>query len=212
MIIRKPITSDRDKSNRYSTNLHFEGGARAKFYMRGSIAWPEGSQEGFAMMAGQNIESGEIFIFEQFPFWTIDHWLNPDKTIRKRDDGEGYHLGLIQFVQDNQALYKSASYFSGGQHVDICRRFSIDLYRNNMLPREHIELISVPYVQEVGDNLIIEKLQLRKYKAQTDSRLANSVKQWMKLRAAGTGDDMAVHALRILLAGYEYIPWKKMDA
>lgn len=210
MIIRKPITATKDRHNRYATWLHFEGGQRLKFYMRGAIAWPEADREGFAMMAGLNIADGIILIFEQFRFWTIKHWLNPDGAVRQReDDPDQYHLGLIQFIQDNEALYKCASYFHGGQHVDVHTRHRRELYRQKMLT-QHIELIEVPYVSEVGDDLILEKLQLRAYKGDHDSFLAKSIEQWIKIRAAGTGDNNQVHALRALLAGFEYLPWREM--
>lgn len=211
MVIKKPITATRDPHNRYTTWLHFEGGSRLKFYMRGAIVWPEADQEGFALMAGLHLQDGIIYTFDQFKFWTIDHWLNPDGTIRERDpeDGEGHYLGLIQFIQDCEALYKCSSYFYGGQHIDVVKRHGNNLYRNELLTRR-IELIEVPYVSEVGDDLIVEKIKLRRYKGESDSYLANAIKQWLRMRTADVGDNSMVHSLRVLLAGYEYAPWVKI--
>lgn len=180
--------------------------------MRGAIAWPEPMKsEGFALMAGLNLADQTILIFEQFRFWTITHWLNPDGTIRQRKTDPGqYHTGLIQFIQDNEAKYKCSSYFWGGQHIDITTRPLKKLYRNPMLTR-HIELIEVPYVSEVGDGLVLEKLQLRAFKADNKSFIHNAVEQWYAMRETGKSDNNIVHCLKCLLAGYEYLPWVSME-
>jgi hypothetical protein len=209
MIVRRPITSHIDKHNPYTTILHFERGENIKFYMRGAIGWPEGTQEGFAIMAGQDIASGTIIIFEQFKFWTISHWLEQDGSLRKRDDGPGYHTGLIQFMQDCESRYKCCSYFYGGQHIDVIKRHGREVYDHKMVP-SRIELIEVPYVSEVGNDLIRSGIKLKKFRGQHDSPLAKSVEQWVGLQAAGTGDNNAIHALRCLLAGYEFQPWVKL--
>jgi hypothetical protein len=175
--------------------------------MRGAIGWPEGEREGFIMMAGQDVSTGIIYIFEQAWFWTIDHWLEPDGTIRQREGG-GWHMGAVQFIKDWESLYKCASYFFGGQHVDVIRRHTTELYRNQMIPK-NIELIEVPYVSEVGDDLIMEKGKTRKFIAGNGTPIHKSVEQWFALKTAGTGDNNAVHALRALLAGFEHQPYVK---
>ena len=205
MIIRKPFTTTIDRENHYTSLLHFEGGAVKKYYMRGSIAWPEGSNEGFALMAGYDLADDVIIIFEEFQFWTVSHWLNEDDTVRKREDG-GYHLGLIQFIMDNKSRYKCCSYFWGGQHVDIWRRYGTEVYRHKMLPKD-IELIEVPYVKEVGDSLILEKLKVRKFRGQADSKLNVAVKRFFNMQNVNIDRGSEIQALRALLAGFENQPW-----
>jgi len=203
MIIQKPIAAI--PKTRYETVLHFERGERVKFYMRGAIAWPEGDQEGFAMMAGQRLSDKVIFIFEQFRWQTVSPWTTPTGQIQVREDGS-YHVGLIQFVLDCNTRYKANSFFHGGQHIDIVQRYAIDLYRNPLLPRQ-IELIEVPYVKELGDDLIIEKLKMKGFIGQWESDLHRSVERWENMRAADVGNDNAVHALRALLCGFEHQPY-----
>ena len=65
-----------------------------EFYMRGSIAWPEGKQEGFALMAGLDLVTGTVIVFEQFKYWTVSHWLHDGGTIQERSDGGYYLLGM----------------------------------------------------------------------------------------------------------------------
>lgn len=209
MIIQKPIAAIPSPHNRYETVLHFERGERVKFYLRGAIAWPEGDDEGFAFMAGQRVQDKVIFIFDQFRWQTVSPWTTPGGEIRRREDGS-YHVGLIQFVLDCNTVYKCNSFFFGGQHVDIVKRWSIDLYRHPMLPRQ-IELIEVPYVKEIGDDLIIEKLQTQGFFGQVDSPLARSTERWVNMRSADVGSDNAVHALRALLCGFEHQPFVSLS-
>jgi len=209
MIIVKPFTSNIDPNNHYTTRLHFGNGVVKNFYMRGAIAWPEGKKEGFALMAGLDLIENVVIIFEQFRFWTISHWLKADGNIHEREDGPGYHLGLIQFITGNLSLYRCCSYFWGGQHVDIWNRYGKEVYGHSQTPRR-IELIEVPYVKEIGENLLLEKLKTRKFKGESDSLLSQSTTQFVNMRAADATYDNATLALMVLLAGFEFQPWVKI--
>lgn len=206
MIIIRPYTTTIDPDNHRTSLLHFENGAVKPFFMRGAIAWPNGINEGFALMAGHDLTDNTIILFEDFQFWTISHWLKEDKTVMPREGG-GYHLGLIQFIIDNFQRYKCCSYFYGGQHIDLWLRFGREVYRTAMVPKE-IEMIEVPYVKEVGDNLILEKLQTQKVKAQDGSEVGKAIKSFWNMRSAkGVDHGNGVMALRALLAGFEHQPW-----
>lgn len=209
MIINKPFTCEIDTQNRYTTYLHFKNGVVKKFYMRGSIAWPEGKKEGFALMAGYDLAEEKVVIFEQFRFWTVGHWLNPGGTIKEREDGSGYYLGLIQFLSDNLTLYQCCSYFRGGQHVDFWNRFGKEVYQHPQASRR-LEMIEVPYVSEVGPGLLLEKLQTEKFKGETDSPLEQSVYDFNGMQTTNTDYDNPTLALMTLLAGFDYAPWVKL--
>ena len=210
MMIVRPFTSDKDPNNHYTTRLHFENGVVKNFYMRGAIAWPEGKKEGFAIMAGMDLFENVVIIFEQFRFWTVSHWLKPDGNITERDDGPGYHLGLIQFITDNLSLYRCCTYFWGGQHIDIWNRFGREIYSNPQTPKK-IELIEVPYAKEVGPDLLLEKLKTRKFKGESDSLLEKSVTQFVNMQAADAGYDNAALSLMSLLVGFDFMPWVKIN-
>ena len=178
--------------------------------MRGSIAWPEGKKEGFAIMAGLDLETGHVIIFEQFRFWTVPHWFNDDGTIHKRDDRTGWHVGLVQFIAGSSSLYQCSSYFYGGQHVDVNMRYAREVYGNPQVPAR-LELIEVPYVAETGPDLLHEKLKTHKFKGDTDSILNQSVVQFVNMQAAQVDYDNAVLALMALLAGFDFQPWVKIN-
>lgn len=204
MIINKPFASHIDQNNQYTTHLHFANGAVKKFYMRGSVAWPDGMKEGFALMAGWDQIEKVVVIFEQFRFWTIPHWSNADGTIHKREDGQGYNLGLSQFIAESLSRYQCASYFYGGQHIDTHTRYGRELYG---VATRRLELIEVPYVKEVGPNLLLEKINTVKFTMEADSPLSKSVIQFVNTQAAGAEYDNATLALMTLLAGFEFQPW-----
>lgn len=205
MIIRKPKFARQDEHNRYTTLLHFEGGPPRKYYMRGAIAWPEGDKEGFSLLAGLDTISKIIYIFEEFQFWMVNHWLDDDGSIHQRTDEHGnptgeYHTGLCQFMQNNYTKYKAYAYFWGGQHIDIWQRYGGEVYKNRIVPRA-LEMIEVPYVAEVGDNLIAEYQNTDRIKGDQRSKL------YVMLQEAAVSDNNGVQALRALLAGYEHQPW-----
>lgn len=204
MIINKPFTSHIDPNNQYTTNLHFRNGVVKKFYMRGAIAWPDGPKEGFALMAGWDLIEKIVIIFEQYRFWTIPHWLNDDGTIHAREDGKGYHLGLTQFISENLSQYQCASYFYGGQHIDTHLRYGRELYA---AATRRLELIEVPYVKEVGPNLLLEKINTVKFTMEAESILSKSVIQFVNTQAAGAEYDNPALALMTLLSGFEFQPW-----
>jgi len=207
MIIIKPFIATIE--DQYTTSLQFENGVIKPFYMRGSISVPEGKKEGFAMMAGMDLREGQIIIFDQFRWCTVSHWRNPDGTVREREDGSGYYLGLMKFITDNFALYKCASYFYGGQHYDQQKRYLNEVYRHPEASRR-MELIEVPYVAETGPDLLIEKLKTNRFKAETGSWLHESVARFVAMRTTETDYDNATLCLMTLLTGFDYQPHVKI--
>uniref|UniRef100_A0A6M3IYM9 Uncharacterized protein n=1 Tax=viral metagenome TaxID=1070528 RepID=A0A6M3IYM9_9ZZZZ len=207
MRIVKPLTTTMDPHNRYTSRLHFRNGVVRDFYMRGAIAFPNGKKEGFAVMAGVDLETGFIIIFEQFRYWTISHWLNDDGTIHEREDG-GYYLGLIQFITDNLSLYQCGSYYWGGQHIDVWTRHATALY--DIAP-SRLELIEVPYVALNGLDLLHAKIKTHGFRADTDSVLDQSITQFVNMQTTNADYDNAALCLMILLSGFEFQPWMKTN-
>lgn len=206
MIILQPHLCDLDKDNKYTTFAHFHGGHVRKFYFRGAIAWPQGTEEGFALLAGQDLDTKHIIIFKQYPFWTIDNWLKPDGNIYTREDGKGYYTGLLEFIADNLAHFKCASYFWGDQHIEYYQRFAKEVYQNPQASRR-IELIEVPYVHENGPSLLLEKLRTEKFSGEVDTILEKSLSMFTGMQTTKADYDNPVRALMTLLAGFEFQPW-----
>jgi len=178
--------------------------------MRGSIAWPEGRKEGFAIMSGYDLDADQVIIFEQFRFWTVPHWFNSDGTIHTRDDGDGWHLGLIKFITDNLSLYRCCSYFWGGQHIDVWTRHARAVYAHPQMPKR-LELIEVPFVAVLGPDLLHEKIKTRKFYAENGSILHQSAIQFANMQTTNTDYDNPALALMALLAGFDHQPWVKLN-
>ncbi len=72
-----------DLEKRIST-LYFHDGSSGDYRMRGAVCWPmtvertkgDPNVEGFILMAGQDVDTGKVFIFEQKKFVVVDHIVN----------------------------------------------------------------------------------------------------------------------------------------
>jgi hypothetical protein len=199
MKIPLPTSFRPDPDNPLKTRLYFDGQQSAHFYLRGAISWPEGRREGFALMAGQELKSKKVWIFGEWEFWTVPHWTLEDGTIKPK--GEGFWYGLNHFMTQTFGTFGCRSWFWGGQHADLARRYVLQVYRNPMIPID-TSLIEVPYVQQVGDNLIEEWLNLEKLSGDKDSLLFEHLNS--------PAERSGVHALRCLLAGFEYQPFREV--
>lgn len=207
MIIQKPISWKYDPEDPRKTRLFFKDRRSADYYIVGSIAWPEGKNPGFALLSGEHLGEGrKIFLFEEQEFWTIDNWLLPDGNMKPLEypSPQGWWYGLTHFVNEGLSKYGCRTYFYGGQHVEINQRHLRRFYDSQMAPRP-VSLIEVPYVTEVGDNLISEYTKGQRYRGDTNSRLFDLLKQ------ADIEENNGVHALKCLFSGYEHIPWMDLE-
>ena len=202
MIIPKPITFKPDPVNSSTTRLFFKDQKSADFYMVGALAWPDGKYPGFALLSGMNISDPDkkIWLFEEQEFWTVDNWLLPDGNLKEKKDRKGYWYGLSYFFLNCVSTFGCRSYFYGGQHPDIHRRYMLQVYGSKITPRP-LDLIEVPYVKEVGDGLISEYTSLAKFVGDANSILSVATK------APDADENGPTHALKCLFAGYEYAPW-----
>ena len=202
MIIQKPISYRPDPVNPRTTRLFFADHKAADFYMVGSIAWPEDKYPGFVLLSGQNLMDSEkkIMIFEEQEFWTIDNWLSSDGNLKTMPGNHGYWYGLSHFLNITVSKYGCRSYFYGGQHMDINRRYMNQFYRSNITPRP-IDLIEVPYVNEVGNDLISEYAKLEKVRWDDNSNLCRL------MHSIDYEENNGNRSFRCLLSGYETMPW-----
>ena len=202
MIIPRPITFKPDPVNSRTTRLFFQDEKAADFYLVGAIAFPEGRYPGFALLSGMNVTDPDrkIWLFEEQEWWTVDNWLKPCGNLKEKKGEKGYWYGLSYFLLDVLATYGCRMYFYGGQHIDINRRYMLQIYGSKITPRP-LDLVEVPYVKEVGDGLIAEYTNLTKFVGSADSMLSRA------LRAPDADVNGPTLALKCLFAGYEYAPW-----
>ena len=197
MIVLKPL-STKYLPHKDLTTFFFEGPERPSardFFVRGAIAWPEELQQGFALLAGQDPKTKVVYIFEEYPFWTVGHYLAEDAL---------KHPGLGQFLLDVWAKYHCHTFYRH-QHPEVHRRFSLQAYDDKTIAPKP-ELIDVPTVERLGDTLVVEYGRTRKLVADQRMTLKQQLTQHFAVPEA-KNPGMGVHALRCLLAGFEHAGW-----
>lgn len=206
----QPVAAKLDKRTKLTT-LYFDtvhGKCGVDYYVMGSVSWPEGIRDGFALLAGVNQLDDRIQIFREFTFKTVDHWITPNGQLRQH--------GFISFLADAWKDFQCRSFF-WFQDDEVHRRYSLECYQcDRVVPKP--EFIRVMYSsQEIGDNVIDEigRLQRLPLDAGIDdngryrSKLYEGLVQYRTMKDSEPKKPFvneAVHALRCLLGGFIYNP------
>jgi hypothetical protein len=205
--MRKPINKRYDPRSLTST-LYFKEQEFGEYYMRGGICWPmmydkDGNPDiqGFAIMAGQDVETGIVHIFEQFEFVTIEHIIGPDHIFQ-------YH-GIAPWF--NKCFYRYFGRdFYWHQPDELVRKYRLETIRSKQIEPKPV-FIEVPWTDDNDAHLLVFRyVKLKKILFDKDSELHNQLtlaKNPEKLKKRKTLP--AVHALQCVLAGLERFPWRK---
>lgn len=200
MIIPKPINHHIvENTSGDIVKLFFEKEQSREFYMRGAVAWLEGTKTehvkpGFCIIAGQTMEPPkEVWLFDEFEFMTVDHWFNADQTLRQE--------GLSAFLLKCWSKYGSRAFFYN-QSVEIHKRYLLQVIDSPMISPKP-EFIQTPYTEDekIRDSIIQEYLALGKLKGDKNTKLYEQIK------SAITDIAMGEHCLRCLLGGFEAYPY-----
>ena len=198
MLVPKPILAKPDFA-RDTVLLYFDDQPAREFFMRGSVAWPESTKEigfaikeGFALVAGQDVRTKEVWIFEESTFITIDHVFNRGELMRR---------GLVQFFLRMWERYFCRTFYYA-QDALLHRRFHLQCLESQMVQPKP-EFIQVPYTgDKLGDNVLREYLARGRLKGNRETKLFEQIET-----ANEYEEQLGPHALRCLLAGFEHIPW-----
>lgn len=194
MIIPQPINHIvKPDTSGDIVQLFFENDQSREFYMRGAIGWLEGKKPGFALLAGQTLDTKEVWLFDEFEFMTVDHWLNEDQTLKQE--------GLSSFLLKCWSKYGCRTFFYN-QDIEIHRRYYFQILDSIMIDPKP-EFLRTPYTtdEKIRDNIVDEYLALGKLKGNKHSR----VYEYMKSHAYD--EPMGLHCIRCLLGGFEAFPW-----
>lgn len=202
--IERPAICNFDSTDKTSM-LSFSDGTGGRFYMRGGICWPvydpaQGSIDGFALMAGEDVRTGEIYVFEQVSFVTINHVLGKDGAVE--------YLGLSAFFNRCWSDYFGRSFFVPSTGTDdINRRYQLQIYRSNMIEPKP-SFVEVPVFDGAqGAQLIFEKVAAKKLKHKANDKLH------LALTAFSLDSQKMnpqVTALAACLFGLEAMPYRKI--
>lgn len=194
-----------------NANRYFPNDRAVDFYVRGAVCWPatvgngnDKATEGFILVAGQELRTKRVFIFEQRPFVCIDSILNPE-------------TGLIQYEGITQRLtYWHARYrantFYWHDHTDTHNRYLVQLIRSEMLnPKPwfvevmwHEESQAVNALWE-----LITKNMLFHWAGTAPEKGLSQPLYAALLNWRDTGVVLpATKAAMVLAMGYERFPWR----
>lgn len=191
---KKLFNQRRETTTLFFRNDELDG----EYYMRGSLCWPE-EGHGFALIAGRNVETKVVHIFEQISFLTVDHVMRPDQIIE--------YYGVFDFFNRSWSKYYASKYF-WRQDEAVHRRFYLEAIRLPMLEPKPM-FIEAAFTDDVdSNNLIFQYQAMGKMIFEADSELHHQLEQF---KNDGQTKLPAVRALRNLLAGYERFPFRRYD-
>ena len=206
--MKPPTNINYNLEDRTST-LFFDDKPLGKYFLRGGICFPVMSHmnggldiQGFAVMCGQEISTGTVYVFEQIGFITIDNILNIETSLID-------HHGLAGWFNKMWGTYFADHYFWSQKDV-VARKYRTEIHRSKMIK-------PMPYFQELDemDNTQADiaiwrlvKLKLLKFDADSDvhqalARTKKDATQQSTLKI----EDPAMHALRCAVSGLERYPY-----
>jgi hypothetical protein len=207
MAIKRPTGAEYNATRKTST-LFFAEGEPRECYMRGAVCWPVLSEDenkqmgirGYAIVAGQDVHTGAVWVFEEREFVTIEHI--------KDDDGNRivYH-GVAPWFNTMWARYFCDDYFWHQDDI-LTKSYRLELSRSKWCKaRPH--LIRVDW-DKGGDVLH----QIWRYAEIGKLKLSDDGKLWQALPAVKRDENdreikPGLHALKCLIAGLERYPWRK---
>lgn len=202
-MIQRPLNAYYDKTNRIS-KLKFPDGENGEYLMRGGICWPvydptQGSIEGFALLAGQNIRSKIITVFEQTNFVSVDHVLGKDGFVE--------YTGLCSFFNMCWTSYFANSYFIACQQgVDLNHRYRLQVLRSNMTePKPALIEVNI-FSASQASQLIFEKIAQKTLRHKSEDRLHVALTTFSIDSERMTP---AIQALATCLFGIEQMPYRE---
>jgi len=183
----------RETSTLYFKNFDDSG----EFYMRGAVCWPEGDSDGFAIMAGQQIDNGQVYVFEQVEFATIE-------DIRGKGQIITYH-GLASWLNRCWSKYYARLYFYH-QSDTTHDRFRLQIYRSQTIEPKP-SFIEAPITNEEDcRSLVVDFIRTGRVSIESGSELA---RQLEVSKYDDKAELPAVRALGRLLAGLQRYPFAR---
>ena len=182
-------------SKRETSTLYFKDFDDSReFYMRGGVCWPEGDAEGFAIMGGQQINNGHVYVFEQIEFATVDDIIQ---------DGQIRYHGLASWLNRAWSKYFARLYF-WNQPQDLHDRFRLQVYRSSSIQPNQAFIEAALTSEEDSRSLVVDYIRTGRVAIEAGSELA---KELEVSRHDDKAQLPAVRALGRFLAGLQRYPF-----
>jgi len=199
--------------------LYFKDETRGDFHIRGAVKWPEGTNKGFMVVAGQHVKTGTVCVFRQYAFYTLQDEiiLDVDKGLPAADHG------FLNMAEVWIKLFGCKKYFTESTMAtdDVWYRFIVDVvraqgykYKPSFIPVRITD-------KSVIDNVIFEMSRLGQFRVRKNSAMHFAIEAF-RVGNIGSGDvfreeigdesisfNTGIDCLRILLSGYHTMPYKQ---
>ena len=196
---------------RRTSILEFSNGKSAECYMRGAVCWPvplphrNNEIVGFALIAGYDVSSGTITIYEEREFVCIDHVAGKDGMIQFE--------GLSSFFNLAWNRYFCSTFF-WRQPETMKKKYQRQVRKSLMIkPKPQFTQLYWDQ-QSQPEQILFEKLTLNKLFARKEDNLFKEV-QKHEVVAVPSGSHAIVspemHALHCLLMGYDRYSWREPE-
>ena len=174
--------------------------------MRGGICFPFKYQSlkgienhAYAVIAGQDLKTGIVHVFEQINWVTIDDILSKDIKNSIKYPGLSHWLNMAWNKYFIQTFYFN-------QPDELSRRFRLQILRSLMIsPKPRFVEVSINNKDDLL-SAIWHRIKTGQLEIEKDSQIANILKETMV-------EDKElfpqIHALGCCLLGFEQYPWRK---
>lgn len=210
-MISKPVKAFNAKNGAVGYKFDIKdfpnGESDGQYYVRGAVCWPildvvTSRSQGWALLAGQNIKTKNIVVFESTPFSHISNMIEDDKLIS---------MGLVDWFRSVWQKYYCDSFFWSGQFATH-QQYLLEVIRCvDINPQPHFievhitdedDAVNLMYHMRTKDALIIETDPDRK----DGKTLINQLLLWEQTERKH--EFPAVKALLSLTSGYARYPFR----
>jgi hypothetical protein len=202
--MKRPVNSNYDRRRGTSTLIFPDNEPKPiEYYVRGGICWPiplpqeDNEIVGFALIAGVNVETDEIMIFEEREFACVDNIMGEDHQIEFE--------GVAPFFNMCWQKYYCHKFFYN-QRKEMHRKYMLETVRSDSIkPKPQFIRMHWDKNHDV-EQIMYEKQTLNRLKCEQDGELHQQIKTYTVVPG---NPHPAMYALFCLLAGLQKFPWKE---
>ncbi len=194
--MKRPRKAVFDRNRETSILFFRDHDDSAEFYLRGGVYWPTAESNGFVVLAGQEVKTNKIFVFDEAEFQTVDDIIQ---------DGQIRFHGVSHFFNKAWSKYFCRLFF-WAQSDATHKRFSLQVFRGQTIkPSPGFLEVSLADKDEAR-HIVFEHIRTGRLVLDKDSELA---RQLEAARLDGDALFPAVEALGRALAGLAKFPFAR---
>lgn len=201
--MKRPINREANLE-RGTVILYFKDDDPREFYMRGAVCWPisfirNGAVDvnGFILMAGMDVQTGVVQVFEQRDFVVVESIIGKDYKVEFE--------GVSRWFNGIWSRYFARDYY-WHHEVEQARKYRLEVIRSMVIDPKP-QFIEVPWTDSTdADHLIWMLVKTGKLKFESGSQVHRELEI---AKEAEKETIPAMHALRCLVMGLGRYPWKE---